>query len=100
MFNGFKAYLQNTESPQLTFASSNESGSSVFLSGSMNGEHLVFVYPVWKFGSVISSRTMKPAYRDTYVLTIHTATTIPGERIVMFSSIYSPFILYTCRHDN
>ena len=93
-YAGFIAYLQNVDNLELTSATSTESGSSVFINGSINGEHFVFVYPIWKPGSVISNRTLEPAYQDTHVLTIQlptTTSTIPGERMVMFGSICCHF---------
>ena len=95
-YAGFIAYLQNVQDLELTSAASTESGSSLFINGSMNGEHFVFVYPIWKSGSVISNRTLEPAYQDTHVLTIELPTTtskVPGERMVVFGSICCHFSL-------
>ena len=33
-------------------ATTTKSGPSVFINGEINGEHFVFVYPIWKSGSV------------------------------------------------
>ena len=82
VYNGFRTYLQNTQNSKLTFSSSNESGSSVVINGSVDGEHYVFVYPIWKPGSILSDDRMEPAHDAIYNLTgllrIATATS-PGE---------------------
>ena len=86
-YAGFAAYLQNVQNLELTSSTSTESGSSVFINGSVNGEHFVFVYPIWKPSSNISNKRLEPAYQDTHVLIIQlptTATTGPGERMMIF----------------
>ena len=95
----FIAYLQNVQDLELTSATSTESESSVFINGSMKGEHFLFVYPIWKPGSSISNRTLEPAYQDTHVLIIQlptTTTTVPGKRMVVFGSIccHFPLLFY------
>ena len=63
MYNGFNTYIQsNKNGSNLTFSSSTESNSSVVVNGSTNGDHYVFVYPIWMPGSVISDNKMEPAY--------------------------------------
>ena len=63
MYNGFNTYVQsNSNGSNLTFSSSTESNSSVVVNGSTNGNHYVFVYPIWMPGSVISDNKMEPAY--------------------------------------
>ena len=66
MYNGFNAYIQSDQSDNnvsnLISSSSTESNSSVVVNGSTNGDHYVFVYPIWMPGSVISDNKMEPAY--------------------------------------
>ena len=45
-------------------ATTTKSGPSVFINGEMNGEHFVFVYPIWKSGSVMLDM-MEPAFTIT-----------------------------------
>ena len=65
MYTGFTAYLQSVQDFELASATSTESGSSVFVNDNMNGEHFVFVYPIWKSGSVMLSDMMEPAFTIT-----------------------------------
>ena len=68
MYNGFSAYLQNAQNVQLVLASSTESGSSVVVNSNVNGEHFVYVYPIWMPGSMLHGRKVEPAYQETYYL--------------------------------
>ena len=72
MYNGFSTYIQsdrsNNNASNLTFSSSTGSNSSVIVNGSTNGDHYVFVYPIWMPGSVISDNKMEPAYAKIHDL--------------------------------
>ena len=63
IYNGFNAFIQSDNNGfNLTFSSSTESNSSVEVNGSTNGDHYVFVYPIWMPGNVISDNKIEPAY--------------------------------------
>ena len=69
IYNGFSAYLQNVRSAELVPATSNESGTSVIINSSLDGEHFVFVYPIWTPPGVMSASKMEPAHQKIYNLT-------------------------------
>jgi len=69
LFKGYRAYIQNVIDISFTFIETTVSGGTVTVNRTGVGEHLVFVYPMWKPNSRIPDGRLEPAHRAVYNLT-------------------------------
>ena len=75
LYGGYLTCIQNQmESFPSNCVLSKESGSMVTANGTINGEHVVFVSPIWI--SPISTNQTATAHREIYILTGVVTSTI------------------------
>ena len=69
IYRGYRVYIQSTMDISLQFVESTESGSAVTISSSGVGEHLVFVFPMWRPNIDVPDGRLEPAYKKVHNLT-------------------------------
>ena len=69
IYRGFRVYIQNTMDISLQFVESTVSGSAVTIMSTGVGEHLVFVFPMWRPNIDVPDGRLEPAYRKRHNLT-------------------------------
>ena len=70
IYRGYRVYIQSSSMDiSLQFVESTKSGSAVIISSSGVGEHLVFVFPMWRPNIDVPDGRLEPAYRKLHNLT-------------------------------
>ncbi len=80
IYRGYRVYVQNERETTPTYMESTESGMEVTVTVSMSGNHLVFVYPVWRSTGDRLNGKLGPAYMRVYKipLVLDDISTIKG----------------------
>ncbi len=66
IYRGYRVYVQNERETTPTYMVSTESGMEVTFTGSISGNHLVFVYPVWRSIGKRLNGKLGPIYKKIY----------------------------------
>ena len=69
IYRGYRVYIQNAMDISIQFVESTKSGSALTISSSGVGEHLVFVFPMWRPNIDVPDGRLEPAYRKIHNLT-------------------------------